>query len=1385
MPQLGDSPTARTAMFAAALERPPALWNHFKSPVGEEELQPPYGLGHAVSKTNTLRCRFAIDTMCTPISAIRREFAEEMGFSTWKQTVSTSLADPDTPPIISTDMTMLELVVHWNGKRRTMFLECMLWEALPAQQDCIVSMPDALDNGLIAFALPHEWRRSWLGTAAFSNQLPLALRKDRSMTCAMHEEFVMASEDEALIDISERINLTTAHIVTDASSLEATQRYWLSEFPNLNSEIPRKAHPDLPQFNPPFDEKEMQTYQEKNPSKVPRASAKLQDKISDTLGKLAASGICDMHANPVGIASYVVLVPKPDGTLRICINFAKVNKMLLIHHYPLPCCQDLLNQISRSKYYAKVDLKNGFYNFDVAEQIKWITSTVAPGHAFVWNKIPQGLAPVPSWFQWAMTTVMDGLVGVICLIYIDDLIILGNTPEELNANIRLVLARLDKYNLRIAISKCDFTPTTEIEFLGHKISHGKIMPGPKSSAILQGIVNPNHEHDAKDKAAKLNTFIGIVNWFSKYLPDCARKLKPLLDARIGGWTWGNDQETAFTMFRDLLADMQPLYLPSGGANRLEIHTDASKDGWFAVLFEDSGIGDPKDRLKVIAYAGGVFRGPQISWSILQKEMFAMYSAHLKFDHFIRLHEFRLVVDNKTMTYCEISADMMVQRWYLRIQHYNSEIVHMPGILNILPDAGSRLLHLEHPNLEQSQFCSISSQFCNISSAICNASTKGLTDKRANKQLLAALLSHRQLDTIHAELCGCTGDIACDDNSIRQLQQSLSSSSASSLDWTTMPFPKGPNSCSTVTPQQQHSRDWASVSLGDPLQSEGSRTTELGQPMEDWLGDNFPDAASAHSQLTAFSITTSNCARLAAEPSAPQRATAISPEHLHLIRTCHGGAAGHHGRDETIRKLQLASLHWPSRYIDVARYIASCPVCQRFRLKQRRPYAMYKTIFTHAPLFGRWHLDFLSITNPCTFTGATKVLLMEEERSRFVMLHATKAETAIEVVIAMLNTFSIFGIAESVRSDNAANIVEAAVKEFLKITGISHDFSIPHQAHSNGVIESTCGDTSRLLRMLCCDLHAYGRWSLMLPLVQRQLNSLTRSTLGCSANQLLFGNRVNLDRYIIPCAPMAVDEATRAAVANSDPVETFVDTLAIAQRDILHKADQIRIKLLNDNTRQRPFKADEQLTIGQTVLVPWNDKNIKPERFSANFMGPYVVVRMDPHKGSVALVHTISPTPPHEPTSLVSAVSELRLFDDSMAITEYDVPEDRFRQLAYHNHNTRAVNCILAYRPLAVAVSEPVTDAHNFEFEARFDDSTSLIDTIWLPYSSVQHTFAFEAFYHCVNRDITGHQGIAIPVAHRAIHQSRQSVASTRRRRSALQDRAAAAFDPDAMAFRPT
>jgi hypothetical protein len=1321
--------------------------------------------------------------MCRPYSVLSAEFVKRMGLPTRKQQILTVLAHQSAPPVLSSDIATCELVIHWNGKRRTFFIEAMVWDSIPASQDMIISMQDALDTGLIAFALPHEWRRSWLGTAAFSNKLPLALRQDLSMAAAMHHELIMRQEDEDLIDISQRVSLTEAHIVTDLTSLSAAQRYWLGQFPNLNKHIPEDAHPDLPKFNPPFNSQQMEQYQDRVPSKTPRCSPKLQDKISAAFNKLSDARIIDLHANPVGVASYVVLVPKPNGELRICINFSKINKMLLRHHYPLPACADLISHIARYRFYAKLDLYNGFYNFDVDKHAQWLTSTIGPGHAFTWRKIPQGLAPVPNWFQWAMTTVLGDFVGTICLIYIDDLIILANSPEELNDNIRKILARLDSFNFRISIKKCDFEPTQQITFLGHHISHGSIRPAQDSSEILRAIVNPNDEHTPEQKASKLSTFLGLVNWFAKYIPDCSRQLLPLLNLKSSNWAWTDAEEACFQKFKDILCNLKPLHLPSGSNNRLEVHTDASKDGWFAVLFEDSGAGLPQDRLKVIAYAGGVFRKGQLAWSVLQKEMFAVYQAHLKFDHLIRLHEFRLVMDNKTMTYCETSNDMMVQRWYLRIQHYLSEIVHCPGSLNIVPDAGSRLLHLSHPNPETAQFQAIASAFCSMLSVDNNKRVKSYHPT-------PALLGKRVLDSALLELDDSTPDAAyaCDDMSIRALQtqhanfcgcsgHTLSPTHSDPDDWATRPMPRGPNSASTVSldhtlhglnststipPQRSQPRN----PLNDDLQGHSHHLAQ-------WLQD-LDDSASTHAQATnAVSVTTSALARLAAEPTLARRALPISPEHVHHIRTCHGGAAGHHGRDETIRKLQAAGLHWPTRFIDVARFIAACPHCQRFRLTQKHPYAMYKTILTNAPLFGRWHVDFMSISSPCSFTQARKILVMEDERSRFVMLHAVKEETAIEAVIAFMNTFAIFGIPESVRSDNAQNLVQAAAKEFVRITGIQHDFSIPHQAHSNGLVEHTCGDTSRLLRMLCADLHAYGRWSLLLPLVQRCLNSLTRSTLGCSANQLVFGNRVNLDRFVLPTAPMAHDDSTRAAAATSDTVQGFMDQLLVAQQDLLHRADQIRTKLLNDSSRHRPFLASEQVHVGQLVLVPWNDSNKKPSRFSANFMGPYVVINSLPTQGTVTLAHTIVPTPPSEPATYISAVSELRLYDDTLAIAEYDVPEDRFRQLAYIGRNARPIQSILFYRPSASQDTLPANHVNNFDYQVRFEDSTSLDDTEWLPYFAVQHTFAFEAFYHCARRELTGHNCISIPSEHRQVHQLRASAAASQRSRQRQHDRSVA------------
>jgi hypothetical protein len=266
--------------------------------------------------------------------------------------------------------------------------------------------------------------------------------------------------------------------------------------------------------------------------------------------------------------------------------------------------------------------------------------------------------------------------------------------------------------------------------------------------------------------------------------------------------------------------------------------------------------------------------------------------------------------------------------------------------------------------------------------------------------------------------------------------------------------------------------------------------------------------------------------------------------------------------------------------------------------------------------------------------------------------------------------------------------------------------------------------------------------------------------------------------------MEIDAATRDAVRQSETVQNFCDTLFIAQQDILNKADQIRAKLLNDNTRKRPYKQAESPKEGQLVLVPWNDTKERPAKLLGNSMGPYVIVHAEPGKSTVSLVHTVSPPPPFEPAMLTSAICDLQLFDDSLAIAEYDVPENRFRQLAYSDNNTRAIDCILNYRPSSILTADSSNDVRNMDYEVSFENSISLADTTWLCYNDICHTFAFESFWHFVHRQLTGHRGIALPAESRQVHQIRSSAAAKSRSNAAKLANASINFDPQSLSFRP-
>ncbi|CAB0016205.1 unnamed protein product, partial [Nesidiocoris tenuis] len=130
-------------------------------------------------------------------------------------------------------------------------------------------------------------------------------------------------------------------------------------------------------------------------------------------------------------ASPCVIVPKANGSLRLCQDYREVNKHTDLDPFPFPIIDDLICQFGGCKFFSNLDLKDGFHQVPLTEETKQYTSFVLPFGQYEFNKLPFGWKNSPSHFQRFMTRVLGDLLHDpnIC-VYIDDILIGGRTEDE-------------------------------------------------------------------------------------------------------------------------------------------------------------------------------------------------------------------------------------------------------------------------------------------------------------------------------------------------------------------------------------------------------------------------------------------------------------------------------------------------------------------------------------------------------------------------------------------------------------------------------------------------------------------------------------------------------------------------------------------------------------------------------------------------------------------------------------------------------------------------------------------------------------------------------------------------------------------------------------------
>lgn len=183
-------------------------------------------------------------------------------------------------------------------------------------------------------------------------------------------------------------------------------------------------------------------------------------------------------------APLLVVPKKPDASgkprLRIVIDFRRLNNLTIGDSFPLPNITDILDQLGNAKYFTTLDLASGYHQIPMAELDKKKTAFSTPYGHYEFNRMPFGLRNAPATFQRLMNSVLTGIQGLRCLVYLDDIVIYGSSLEDHNKRLTEVLRRLRENNLKLQPDKCEFL-RKEVIYLGHIISEKWNNAGPSEN----------------------------------------------------------------------------------------------------------------------------------------------------------------------------------------------------------------------------------------------------------------------------------------------------------------------------------------------------------------------------------------------------------------------------------------------------------------------------------------------------------------------------------------------------------------------------------------------------------------------------------------------------------------------------------------------------------------------------------------------------------------------------------------------------------------------------------------------------------------------------------------------------------------------------------------
>jgi len=402
------------------------------------------------------------------------------------------------------------------------------------------------------------------------------------------------------------------------------------------------------------------------PRRLPFPERKI---VSDQMEQWIKEGVIEPCSSDY--ASPIVVTKKKDGTPRICIDYRAINRAIIKDRYPLPLIEDILDRLQAARIFSSLDLKNGFFHVPVNKDSQKYTAFVTHDGQYQFRKVPFGLCNSPAVFQRYINEIFNDLTRKgIALPYIDDLIIPAENEEEAIHRLKIVLKRAEEYGLEINKRKCQLLEQ-RIEFLGHVIENGKLYPSPEKTKAVLKFPEPR-------TIKQVQSFLGLTGYFRKFIPNYSRIANPLsnLLKKNQIFQFGEKENDAFKKLKKCLIE-KPVLNIYNQEYETEIHTDASQDGYGAILLQRS---PEDDKLHPVYFMSKKTTDAEKKYSSYELEAKAVVEALKKFRVYLLGKTFKIFTDCAAFQQTMQKKDLTtrIARWALILEEYHYTIEHRPG-----------------------------------------------------------------------------------------------------------------------------------------------------------------------------------------------------------------------------------------------------------------------------------------------------------------------------------------------------------------------------------------------------------------------------------------------------------------------------------------------------------------------------------------------------------------------------------------------------------------------------------------------------------------------------------------------------------------------------------